>query len=224
MTNPEEPEQKQSDIFQKFYALPAEKQERIINAAMQEFLIGYKKASTDNIVREAGISKGILFHYFGTKENLYSFLIEYAIELVVQEYIGLINVTQTDILESIWQFSLLKKDLAMRFPVVFDFMVSVYVDPSPKSEDASKSLAKVMQTQAKIQQDVYANADLSLFRDEINPATAIQIIQLTLQGYSQAKISAAPGQSLGHLSRENYDSFLEEFQEMLNVFRMCFYK
>lgn len=61
-------------MFAKFLSLDKEKQDRIINAAMKEFAQkGYDKASTNEMVKEAGISKGLLFHYFQNKKQLYFF-------------------------------------------------------------------------------------------------------------------------------------------------------
>ena len=52
---------------EKFFDLKKEKQDRMINAALKVFALnGYRHASTDDIVREAAISKGLLFHYFET--------------------------------------------------------------------------------------------------------------------------------------------------------------
>ena len=52
----------------KFFDLKKEKQDRMINAALKVFAMqGYRHASTDDIVREAGISKGLLFHYLVVK-------------------------------------------------------------------------------------------------------------------------------------------------------------
>ena len=52
----------------------------MINAALKVFAKnGYKHASTDDIVKEAGISKGLLFHYFVSKMGLYSFLLDYSV-------------------------------------------------------------------------------------------------------------------------------------------------
>lgn len=46
-----------------------EKKERMINSALKEFSVNtFQKASTNTIVEEAGISKGLLFHYFGNKK------------------------------------------------------------------------------------------------------------------------------------------------------------
>jgi len=210
--------------FQKFLNLSEEKRERIVNAAMKEFIIGYKKASTDNIVKDAGISKGLLFHYFGTKERLYNFLIDYSIEIIQREYIDLINNLQPDILESIWQLSLLKRDLSIHFPAIFDFLVSAFVDDSAKNESTAANLAKLNAKQAETMAKVYAQADTSLFRDDINPKTVMEIISWTLQGYGQSKTSIAPGATIGTTAREKYDEFLKEFQEILDTIRKCFYK
>ena len=50
--------------------LKKEKQDRMINAALKVFAMnGYQKASTDDIVKEAGISKGLLFHYFAPQNK-----------------------------------------------------------------------------------------------------------------------------------------------------------
>jgi len=223
-TNQEPKQIENCENFQKFLSLPEEKRERVINAAMKEFLVGYKKASTDNIVREAGISKGLLFHYFGTKERLYNFLIDYSIAIMQREFVSLVNVVQTDILESVWQLSLLKQDLSVKFPDIFDFITSVYVDTSAKNESTVDNLAKFKAIQSKAITDIYAHADYSLFREDVDPGMVIKVITWTLQGYAQSKTSGAPGQSLGATARENYEQYLEEFQAILDILKKCFYK
>jgi len=41
----------------------------------------FTDASTDLITQKAGISKGLLFHYFGSKKNFYLYLLEYSLKL-----------------------------------------------------------------------------------------------------------------------------------------------
>ena len=66
----------------KFFDLKKDKQDRMINAALKVFALnGYKHASTDDIVKEAGISKGLLFHYFGSKAGVYEFIYESKVRL-----------------------------------------------------------------------------------------------------------------------------------------------
>ena len=211
-----------SEEHHKFMSLEEEKRERILNAAMGEFLNGYKKASTDNIVREAGISKGLLFHYFGTKEKLYDFLVDYAIDTVQVEYLDLINIHQKDILDSIWQISLLKQDLSLRFPTIFEFLTRVYVDD--KECAAKAHLVKFAQIQAKMTHDIFSQCDTSLFRDDIPAAKAIEIINMTIIGYSEQKKAQMETYKAGETVSENYEKYLKEIKEYLDIFRTCFYK
>ena len=60
---------------------------------------GYKHASTDDIVGEAGISKGLLFHYFGSKLGLYSFLYDYSVRFMKLELTGGVSSTERDYFE-----------------------------------------------------------------------------------------------------------------------------
>lgn len=63
------------NLYITFHNLPADKQNVIIDAAIVEFSQqGYAQASCNRIVRLAGISKGSLFQYFGSKEGLFSFI------------------------------------------------------------------------------------------------------------------------------------------------------
>lgn len=55
--------------------------EKIIKEALEEFVkYGYKGASTNSICKNAKISKGLLYHYYSSKENLYLRTLEYAIK------------------------------------------------------------------------------------------------------------------------------------------------
>ena len=64
----------------KFFELKKEKQDRMINAALKVFAVnGYRHASTDDVVKEANISKGLLFHYFENKLGVYQFAYDYAV-------------------------------------------------------------------------------------------------------------------------------------------------
>ncbi|SDY74165.1 transcriptional regulator, TetR family [Proteiniborus ethanoligenes] len=58
-----------------------EKKEELIEAAVNEFgERGYENASLNNILKEAGISKGTFYYHFKNKEDLYFYLISMFIE------------------------------------------------------------------------------------------------------------------------------------------------
>jgi AcrR family transcriptional regulator len=68
-----------------FNNLPAEKQEKVFQAAVSEFASkGYRNASMNSVVKTAGISKGSLFQYFRTKQDLFDGIVEMAAGRVKQ--------------------------------------------------------------------------------------------------------------------------------------------
>lgn len=71
---------------ERFFDLKKDRQDRIINGAMQIFAQnGYRHASTDEMVAAASISKGLLFHYFKSKKGTWEFLYEYSTRYTLLE-------------------------------------------------------------------------------------------------------------------------------------------
>jgi TetR/AcrR family transcriptional regulator len=68
-------------VKQGFLNLTADEQSRIIDAALDEFAEkDFETASLNNIITNAGISKGSMYHYFANKEDLYLYLIDRVLE------------------------------------------------------------------------------------------------------------------------------------------------
>ena len=60
---------------EKFFSLPEEKQQAILNAGYRVFSQNtYKNSPMSQIAEAAGISKSLLFHYFHNKKELYLYL------------------------------------------------------------------------------------------------------------------------------------------------------
>ena len=73
-------------VNEKFWDLKKSRQDSMINGGLRVFAEnGFRHASTDEIVAEASVSKGLLFHYFYSKTGLYSFLAEYAARFALVE-------------------------------------------------------------------------------------------------------------------------------------------
>ena len=70
---------------EKFYALPREKQQAVINAGFRVFSRNtYKKSPMQEIAGCAGVSKSLLFHYFRNKKELYLFLWDQAAKITLE--------------------------------------------------------------------------------------------------------------------------------------------
>ena len=53
------------------------------DTAIDEFAShGFKEASLNRLVQKVGIAKGSIFQYFGTKEKLFGFIFDHAVNLV----------------------------------------------------------------------------------------------------------------------------------------------
>ena len=67
--------------FEAYEKITEEKRNRILSTGIKEFSgKSYKDVSTDHITKACGISKGLLFHYFGSKREFYFYCLEKALE------------------------------------------------------------------------------------------------------------------------------------------------
>ena len=200
-----------------FETLDKSKRERIINAAMSEFRYGYKKASTDAIVRSAGISKGLLFHYFVSKEQLYKYCIDYAIGIFAKKHQELMDFDERDMLEGVWQICKLKSDVCRQHPNIYDFISGAYVHiaDTPPGVDLHEIQSDF---NAAALERLYNKSDLSLFRPDIDISKAVNIMFCAIEGlflYHRAD---------GEEKEKNQEPLLADIKEYLDIFRKCFYK
>ncbi|WKB36098.1 TetR/AcrR family transcriptional regulator [Terrilactibacillus sp. S3-3] len=66
--------------------MPKSKEQTILEAAIHEFSEqGFNKASTNHIAKLAHTSKGLIFHYFESKEKLYEACVLHAIDFTLKE-------------------------------------------------------------------------------------------------------------------------------------------
>jgi TetR/AcrR family transcriptional regulator len=207
-------------MHSKFFNLDEEKQHRIINAAIKEFsLKGFDKASTNEIVKEAGISKGLLFHYFNNKKELYLFLYDYFLEVIMEEFYPKLDSDENDLLEKYRQIAILKLDLMKKHPDMFHFIKIAYEEESAEIKKELKIRNK--ETIATSYAKLFKNIDTSKFKEELNIERTIHIITWTMEGFSyqqQAKTKNIP------IDETNWDEVLDEIDQYINILRISFYK
>lgn len=204
----------------KISAMSEEKRTALLTAAMAEFAQnGYKKTSTDAIISRAGISKGLLFHYFGTKKDLYIYLYEYANRIVMKEYNDKIDYDSKDIFARLRSMILLKFKLIEAFPAVLDFISSAYF------EKDSAVVEVISQDSKKLYQEasgkLLEGIDLSLFKPGIDHKIAIQIILFTIKGYSEAQASSEK-KTKDYSSQINH--YIHEIDEYITALKAAFYR
>lgn len=169
-----------------------EKRDRILNAAIEEFAsFPFEKASTNHIVAKAGISKGLLFHYFGSKQELYQQLVGFVIEKMYRAVMDRIDWDESDLFERLKQIALIKMEIQKSYPHLFDFLLKVL---------SNKSLAKAAEMIEfykgygldfeQVSRDIYTrNVDYGKFRDPATTSEAVNIVRWSLEKYGEEMLA-----------------------------------
>lgn len=130
-------------VGEAFKKLAEDRKSTIIKSGISEFSKkSYSEASTDVITRNCGISKGILFHYFGSKKEFYVYCLEQALEQLTTE---LPESEANDFYEIIFYTMMEKFDVCRKFSEEMWFVnMAAREANSQVLEQKNKVLAKYM--------------------------------------------------------------------------------
>ena len=201
--------------IENFFKIRAEKQEHIINAAFAVFgSNGYKKASVADIADAAGISKGMITYYFGSKKNLYLYLLEFSSKIILNSVQRHFDRSITDFFDKIRIGTQVKVAAVEGHPAIMQFLMKVSTEQDPEVyEEIQSHFSAGMDTRNTILLD---DTDLCKFKEGVD----IQMIVKTLDW-------AAKGMMMDLELLENVDKMgelVEEFYKLLEFMRKAFYK
>ena len=170
----------------KFFALPIEKQRRIINAAYRVFSENsYKKAPMSEIAEEGNISKSLLFHYFKNKKDLYMYLWDNACEITIQairEY----KTLDTDDFFEMLRRTLRSKYAVMRdYPYMYAFSLRAYYETDTEIKDSIQGNFNVASKESEML--VIEKIDKSKLRKDIDIKIMYAEILYAVDGYMLQK-------------------------------------
>lgn len=205
---------------EKLQKMDPQKRQNLIRAAIDEFASHpFQQASTNNIVKKAGISKGLLFHYFNDKKELYDTTIRFAVEMLFTKMSSCIHWEERDLLERLRQIVVEKIKIWQEYPNMFDCIFRVL-----QNENHHTSLTFYRELGVDLStliHDIYRkNIDLSLFKDQSNIEKSLEIIQWTLDGLSQKYTKV-------YQSQQTETSLLEiskEVQTYIDMLKHILYK
>ncbi len=164
----------------RFFDLKQEKQNRIINAALKVFSQnGYDRASTDDIVREGSISKGLLFHYFESKLNLFSFLFDYSVRFLTLEYSSRVDRRETDFFTLVRQMELAQMQVMKLHPYLRRFL-----DMALREDNraAASQIRQRKEEYLECQRSYLAQADYRVFAPLADSGQMIRLVRYTVEG------------------------------------------
>lgn len=193
---------------EKFWDLKKEKQDRMINAAFKVFSqYGYYHASTDEIVKTAGISKGLLFHYFGSKIGVYAFLYDYATRFVTLELTGHVEKNENGYFELYEQILAAKVASMAQYPYIFLFLNKA------DEEDYLEAVDEISERREKyhrIMEALRERADVTKLTEKADYRKTWDVMDFTVQGLIDKNVKSESFRA---------DIFMQEALEYIDMIR-----
>lgn len=199
---------------EKFFNLSKEKQDRMINSALRAFARnGYDHASTDEMVQEAGISKGLLFHYFNSKRGLYFFVYEYSVRFMLLEFSHTIKKQEKDLFEIQRQMEKARIQVMQKYPYMQLYLNGAFLDGN---EEMTGEISALMDRYSKALQTYYGQADLSGFREGTDPSMVLKMMVFTIEGLVKENFRKKEPQGP--------EALFQEITEYIDLMKQNFYE
>ena len=202
-----------------FLKLDEEKRERILTVAYDEFLEkGYGEASTNIITQKAGISKGLLFHYFGSKEGLYKFLMKKSAQRIASEALADLPDKNGDVLLTIKSIVQIKIAVCLRYPKETNFVIAAWRSNLPES------LVREREKMAGMSENYFelliGLLDNRLLRNDVEKSTAAEIIAWVCEKYTDKVLSS----DVVTAAAESWSRVTEDLDKYMEALRRGLYK
>lgn len=134
----------------------------LIKSAYKAFsTTDFKKVSTNDIVQDAKVSKGLLFHYFKNKESLYLSLYEMAWQVVYTEVTTDFPRDSQDLFLRLKEMIIRKTSSLQRHPTLANFMKRVHACQVPFIQQERQRI--YYNVNVDIYKSVYEDYDVSKF-------------------------------------------------------------
>ena len=191
---------------------------RILEAALVEFADkGYKKASTNTIVREANVSKGLLFHYFISKKDLYLYLYKFARNMISNELYEKVNFADRDVLNRMQQATLVKIESYLAHPLFVDLFETAGLLTDQDMIDEIQSLNNGVTEES--YEKLFSSIDYYLFKDTLNVDRCLQVMRWTVD-----KLSFDWKQRSKKIDQAAFNELEQDIVHYLDLFRDAFYR
>ena len=206
-------------VMSEFLQFDDDRKTKILEAALDEFAArGYRKASTNSIVKKAGVSKGLLFHYYTNKKELYILLYKSAIDTIVSDLLERVNLSDHDVLNRISQSVQEKINAYHNHPQFVKLLEHNHEIEDEEILQRTNSYA--IEVSEKTYQKLFSDIDFYQFDDEININLALNVIRWTIDRISSDWIKKHNYQLLEMPT----EGLVEEIEIYLNLFRNALMK
>ena len=124
-----------------FYSIEAEKQNKILEAAMQEFSSQlYVNSSINQIIKQADISRGSFYQYFADKDDLYFYMISKMVSNTAYRYLQEIVSKKPEDIFSVYQAMFAYNLRLLSDPTYQRFFRNMYLSMSYRLQQELKRI------------------------------------------------------------------------------------
>ena len=201
--------------------LPQDKHDCIVQAALDVFSQkGYVKATTQGICEAAGISKGLLFHYFGTKKNCFAYVLDHITKKMTIRLHAYMPQRQMDIFELITESSVAKLRISQEMPKEYRIIYDAYIQTPDELKDLiDDQVAKSFSGQ---REAFYALVETAKFQPNIDAKQAVDLIFACSKGmydiYLEQFKKCSPEEALLQI-----DVIKDDMLKMFDILRSAIY-
>lgn len=196
-----------------------QRKDRILEAALIEFSDkGYKKASTNTIVREAGVSKGLLFHYYKSKKDLYILLFNHANQVIEEEVYAEVNFADRDVLNRLYQATITNIEAHEKHPMFVKLFELNSLVEDKELIEATNDIK--LEKRIRIYEKAFNNIDYYLFDDTINIDRSLEVIKWTIDRITDDWNR----KNHTNLSPIAFETLSMDVSHYLDLFRSAFYR
>ena len=204
--------------------IAAEHKEDILHAAIAEFgKMGYGAASTNEIVKNAKVSKGLLFHYFTNKKQLYT-----ACQLYVMEQYGKFmaqhfKFPSTDFFDRILHGLRIKMEFGKKNPEFLTITNRArYLEREENLLTRPEANEFITETMQQFTTAFFDGIDTGKFRDKVELAKVMDYTRLVMEA-SWVRFSHRHNNDTEAMVKD-IDSYFKEAEEIVSLLRDGAYK
>ncbi|KAF5059589.1 Bacterial regulatory protein, tetR family [anaerobic digester metagenome] len=185
---------------------------RIVNCGFEVFTKNsFEKASTNLIVENAQISRGLLYHYFKNKKELFEFLLYFSGKKIISNVVDSVDWSNTDFLLRVRQALISKIETLAEYPYLYEFC-------DKYARDYAEELTQ------KLMPDISSrlfeeNLDFSQLRKEVD----VELMKSTIINTLSKLITKILKDGTGLSKTDIILRETEEIDRYLEFFRTVFY-
>lgn len=198
---------------EKFFDLSRLKQDRMINGALEVFAKnGFKHASTDDMVKAVDVSKGLWFHYFGSKLGLYTFVYGYSVKYMILELASAVDEKEKNYFEIMKQIEYAKMKISKSYPYMTRFLERALEETDTEIMEQTAEDRRIYQEKVA---GLGKNGEIPEIADKAKREKIKKMAHYTIEGIVKDKAQSAEPETV-YKEIKNYLDLLRNMVAMEN--------